>query len=113
MAKTTVSAFLKAGEEAMAAHHKRMAKLAKDDGDAHRQAEHEDMAEHHAQRAEKCDEGMATKAAGMNGDAIVPDRVSGVISHFPVKPVPRYGSPALSKADVAPEFAKLVEIEDD
>jgi hypothetical protein len=59
----------------------------------------------------------ASKAMGhdrVDGDMVVPDRVSSVIRKVPgVTLVPRYGQPELGKASVPEEFRQFVEVEDD
>jgi hypothetical protein len=86
---------------------------------------HKHMAKAHTDMAELCDEHAAhceemsslidsmTKAAGMNSDALVPDNVRGIITHFPgVTAVPRAGQRAIpEQTEVPPEFEKLLAIE--
>ena len=105
---------------AMHEHHSRLAEhFGKMDGhdetaDCHREmaeahkamtSEHTDMAEMHTQHAK--DLSASHKAAGMTDD-VIPDRVSGIVTHFAV---PRHGAPALDKASVPQEFRHLVETE--
>jgi hypothetical protein len=54
-----------------------------------------------------------SKAAEL--DKIVPDRVSGIITNFPVRAVPRAGQQPLDQASkaVAPEFRQLVTVDED
>lgn len=113
---------LAANEVEKASHHNALA-------DAHEELEQDDVAkihrkcaksceaaaEQHAQRASEHDEmakgistGDLTKA---DLDAIRPDGVSGVITHFPTAH-PRAGAPDIAKS-VPAQFAHLVQVEDE
>lgn len=113
MAKSTVAAHLREVHEALAEHHVRMAKLAKDRGHKDTQSEHENMAAFHQEMAEKCAGGMDKAMAGHDPNAIVPDRIGAIPTTFAM---PRAGSPNLGsngRPNVPVEFEKFVSVEDD
>jgi hypothetical protein len=82
--------------------------------------QHEKMADEHTAQAEyhtDCAKSMlkADKAAGMNDDGIVPDRVSGIVKHWPnIQLMPRHGAPSgPQEPNVPAQFAHLVKVEDE
>ncbi len=77
--------------------------------------EHADYAEHCAECAKSLSNGTgARKAAGMeNGDELMPTDVHAVVPDVPQnRAIPRFGQREIAQA-VAPEFRKLVQVEDE
>jgi hypothetical protein len=110
-----------AHHEAAAEHHRTLAKCFKAEGGLESAediaAAHEGLAKSHDKMAANHE--AMSKAVGADdlskADQLVPDRISGVITHFPgITPIPRYGAPDRSqKANVSVEFEKLVSVEED
>jgi hypothetical protein len=70
-----------------------------------------DQAAFHSKCAKDLSASM--KAAGMNGDQIVPDDIQGIVRKFPTL-MPRHGAPSGPPVpDVPQEFQHLVKVEDD
>lgn len=101
----------------MAKSHTRLAthygKATEMEGNKDLAAEHKAMADSHATMAEH--HLSMCKTVGDDLNKLIPDNVSAVIPEFPgLRAVPRYGQrPIPEVANVAPEFAKLVQVEDD
>jgi hypothetical protein len=75
-------------------------------------ANHQEMAGFHEGAMEDCQKAVAAADLAKQHQ-LVPDGIRGIVPDRPtITPVPRYGQREMSKADVPPEFAHLVEIDD-